>query len=281
MNIIQYPALHELSSRYSGRCQRRYKTSAATSLLSLTVASALGLFAGITQFYLFATVAALLIAISFISFLVQEKGRGFGDWFDARAVAESVKTASWRFSVGASPYGMHLSQDEAIAAEKKEVVRRLDFSTERDDFDRPTESMRALRTSNWEARKSAYLAYRVKDQRQWYGGKSQLNDKKQLGWGIAVLIMQIAAVIAAVAAIWMRVDLSSVLLTATSSALAWMQVQQHKQLAHSYGIAASELALIEGKLRSACNEGEFVEMAAEAELAMSREHTLWIARNEF
>lgn len=286
---IEYPGIHDLSSRYSMVCQRRYKIFAAVNLLALTASSAIGLFSA--YFWKTQIISILLIIIAVVAFLFQEYSRNYGDWFDARAVAESVKTASWRFAVKARPYGVDLSEGESIrlfgkemeeiTAGRKELISQFDYPNSSESFSYPTESMRALRLMGWQDRKRSYLMFRLTDQYDWYGKKAALNAKRQRGWSAVVILLQIAAVAASVAAVMLGLDFSAAFLTAASAALAWLQVQQRKMLAHSYGVAAGELAMIRDKMYMVNDEEGFTDMAAEAELAMSREHTLWISRNRF
>ena len=42
-------------------------------------------------------------------------------WFDGRAVAESIKTATWRYAMGAKPFGLGMTQKDVDAKFIKEL----------------------------------------------------------------------------------------------------------------------------------------------------------------
>src|SRR5262245_12560897 len=63
-----------------------------------------------------------------------------------------------------------------------------------------------------------------------------------------------------------------------SSTLGWMQVKKFNELAAAYTVTEHEIVLIRPKLDAVESENYFSELINDAELAFSREHTLWIAR---
>jgi hypothetical protein len=71
-----------------------------------------------------------------------------------------------------------------------------------------------------------------------------------------------------------------VLTSLCASLLAWMQVKQYQELSQSYAIAAHELGLISVLAEHGQSEVDFSAFVADAETAMSREHTLWAARRD-
>ena len=67
-------------------------------------------------------------------------------------------------------------------------------------------------------------------------------------------------------------------MVAASAVLGWMQIKKFNELASAYTLTALEISLIEDKLREVETEAELSEFVNEAELAFSREHTQWVAR---
>jgi hypothetical protein len=57
-----------------------------------------------------------------------------------------------------------------------------------------------------------------------------------------------------------------------------MQVKKFNELAAAYTVTAHETGLIKPKLEAVDSESDFSDFINDAELAFSREHTLWIAR---
>ena len=65
-----------------------------------------------------------------------------------------------------------------------------------------------------------------------------------------------------------------------SAFIAWMEVKQHSELAQAYSVAEFDLSLVEERGDYVCDETTFSSFVADAENAISREHTLWIARRD-
>lgn len=57
-------------------------------------------------------------------------------------------------------------------------------------------------------------------------------------------------------------------------------MRQHEELAQSYAVAALELGFIEEQVGRVSDDKGLSAFVADAESAISREHTLWIARRD-
>jgi hypothetical protein len=57
-----------------------------------------------------------------------------------------------------------------------------------------------------------------------------------------------------------------------------MEVKKFNELGAAYTVTAHEIGFIEPKLDAVHSEKDFSDFINDAELAFSREHTLWIAR---
>lgn len=56
-----------------------------------------------------------------------------------------------------------------------------------------------------------------------------------------------------------------------------MQAKQHRALAQAYAVASQELASITSQLNRGITEQEWPQFVIDAEEAISREHTTWLA----
>jgi hypothetical protein len=65
---------------------------------------------------------------------------------------------------------------------------------------------------------------------------------------------------------------------AGAAGAAWLQFQQHRVLKTSYALAEQELSLVLARLDHVNDEDEWAEFVTDAEGAISREHTTWLAR---
>ena len=146
-----------------------------------------------------------------------------------------------------------------------------------------TETMRRLRSEGVPVRLAAYLSGRIRDQRKWYSGKATLNRRAQIGWFCCVVVAQAAALAAAIWSVSYAEsipNLTGVLSSAAAACIAWMQVKRQRELAQAYALAAHELGLIQEKARNVSTVAELAAFVADSENAISREHTMWVARRD-
>ena len=260
--------------------------------LTLTVVAALAGAASIEGQKAKLGLAIVSGLLMFAAILVSStlKGSSFvRDWYDGRAVAESVKTTTWRYVMGAEPFGL---ADPVVEVEKRFLDRLsatlnetvgLAKSLASDALTGPpiTEAMKELRGKSLMERKLVYVDERVSNQQAWYAKKAKINQDRQGQWFSAVIAAQCFAMIwafAMVAVPDLKLNLTGVFAALAAAFLAWLQLKQHQTLAESYTLAAVELGNIKSLAAHIQDEIEFTQYVIDAEMAMSREHTMWIAR---
>ncbi|MBX3115786.1 MAG: SLATT domain-containing protein [Cryobacterium sp.] len=138
--------------------------------------------------------------------------------------------------------------------------------------------MKRLRTGNFESRRDAYLELRTRDQRKWYSNKARSNAVSATVGRYALLVGEFGAVVAAALALnaGRIVDIAGIIAALIASGAAWVAIKQYSQLTSAYRVAAIELALQEDSLGSVVEE-KWPQAVADAEEAISREHTMWLA----
>jgi len=205
-------------------------------------------------------------------------------WYQGRAVAESVKSLAWCYAVGGEPFP--LSGDETADRVLADRLHRI--LNELRELDLPpvpngsqvTPQMRALRSAPLEDRRRSYLADRVDDQRKWYTRKASSNRMSGNAWAGAAAVASAAGLILGLfrmAAI-LDVDLLGVLGTVGAAANSWIQFRQHRTLSTSYAVAAQDLGLVYDSASASQLEDDWAHFVSDAEEAISREHTMWLAR---
>lgn len=238
-----------------------------------------------------AGVSAMLLAASLLCTLYLRVQKLEQLWYGGRAVAESAKSMAWRYMTGAAPYlislpaaeveGKFISALESIVRERKQLA--FGFGGEFSEQPQISGRMQAVRVGTLGERKQAYLAGRISDQRAWYGSQARDNRLAEDRYFNVVFASQLAALVAAVALVrWpgSNVRLTGFFASLASALIAWLQLKQHKELAQSYSVAELELGFIEEKARHIMTEEGFSDFVGDAENAVSREHTLWIARRD-
>lgn len=280
---MQLPGIYIAADEAAGRGQRLYLRLSAFRLLAILFAAVVGALAfafpvatWLVWFVLIAFFAAALSEVLLISWQPER------DWYAGRAIAESIKTLAWRFAVCAEPFSVDMPSadaDKLLRERVHQVVRRgkdrLDLGG---DPTVATEEMRALRRATFEERRSAYLQKRTVDQRKWYSSKARTNANNATAGRFLLLGGELLAVVLAALAIQAGrfIDFAGLVAAVVASLAAWMAIKQYSQLTSAYRVAAIELAIQEDAL-STVSESEWSEAASNAEEAISREHTMWLA----
>lgn len=275
------PALYRSADKASIDGRRTYQRLRGWQLVLLFIAAIAGAltwpFAGIDW-------AGAIALLAFLAAggcqyrLVSERPER--PWYDGRAAAESIKALAWRYAMRAEPFDDHTEADQAFVArlgQISESLRHLALPTAGEE--QITGPMGALRSSDLEGRRVAYVEGRVQDQQRWYSTKADASRTLARHWRVAVNIAVAVGVLAGLAKTFgvLDVDVLGVAATGIGAATAWVQVQQHEILAVAYGVTAQELALVKELAAQPTDEASWSEFVNDAEQAISREHQLWRA----
>lgn len=287
------PSLYQAADRGSQQNQVTYLRILRLDLLAL-IAGALCAsvsFESTETMRAARVVSALLLAAGLLLTLVLRLKNFERGWYGGRAAAESVKTTAWRYMIGAEPFPLDLDPTEAdrqFAAALKGVLEQseqLSVSLRRGGpvGKQITDRMREVRALPLNGRRDLYVRARIRNQQEWYGRKADLNAKWE---GRSFTAVMLAQFLALAYAIWLVLEplrplnLAAVLSTVAAALLAWMQAKQYQELAQSYAVAEHELGIIADQAVHIGDEAALAAFVADAESAISREHTLWVARRD-
>ncbi|AWB50217.1 DUF4231 domain-containing protein [Gemmobacter aquarius] len=214
------------------------------------------------------------------------------DWYKGRALAESIKTSSWRYAMRSAPFGNE--NDEAETREEFQQHLRLildanrsigdKIPADRAAEDQITSRMGEIRASDWMERLKFYREHRVNEQLRWYTKRAEENKNRSTLWvGTAIIIylFAIAASLMRIAHLEIGIIPVDTFILAASTIVGWTQIKKFNELASSYTLTAHEIGLTFGPLRQVKNEEQLAKFVLEAEQAFSREHTQWVARQSF
>lgn len=208
-------------------------------------------------------------------------------WYRCRALAESVKTLSWRYMMRAAPFDDNSAsarlkfRDElhALFRENRDTAQRI--TNDWSGNDQITTAMDSVRSLSVDDRKTFYLTHRVDEQRFWYNRKSRINRNSALAWvavsGAAYVFAGCLTLARIALPSWQYWPIEPLIVVA-ASIVGWMQIKKFNELAAAYTVTAHEIGLIRPMADVVVSEQEFSEFVNDAEKAFSREHTLWIAR---
>ncbi|ANZ39516.1 hypothetical protein BBK82_29180 [Lentzea guizhouensis] len=199
-------------------------------------------------------------------------------WNAGRAVAEQIKSLVWRYAVIGDPFtgpNAKHSLQLMIAEVVSEQGKKLPLASTN-----PTgaERREQLRAQPFPARRTAYREGRVRDQLEWYRRRATTNEFRANLWRMLLIAGEFVAILFAGARVmgaW-DVDMSGVMAAAVAGGAAWLGLKQHENLFLGYAAAASDLALIYERLADV-EEPEWAAAVAEAEGAISKEHSAWLA----
>lgn len=273
----------------SKRAQFKYLWSIRFHAVLLILGAGLGV-VGINSAEAAVFAAVFFLGAIFMSIFIANK-KYEEIWYRARAVAESVKTSSWRYMMKADPYWDSPSIAEVrgqfrglllkILKEHKDLA--TEFLSDASAGEAVTETMNKIRALGTAERLETYKEERVEDQRAWYEKKAKYNRRHGTAWFSIFIVLQAAAVICVLGRIakpefqnW-PVELFVV---AASSAFTWIHLKRFRELSAAYTLTAHEISLLKGEAELVSTDTELAEFVRDSESAFSREHTQWVARKE-
>lgn len=204
------------------------------------------------------------------------------DWYSGRALAESAKTLAWRFAVAGEPFSSNMSDTEAeriLETRLDEVSREArDRVTVEPEGAVVTRGMKMIRGLTFHERRNIYVNGRLDEQHTWYVKKAKSSRIHATAWRIALIVAEILALVLAIFQTIQPWSLNTAGLAATviAAASSWIAMKQYSTLASAYSVTATELALLKRRVMSA-DEKMWSNVVDDAEEAISREHTLWLA----
>lgn len=286
MQEHDFPALYRSADELSLESQRHFFNALRLHLALLVCAAVLS----IVDFPHWSVAAlqllALLGALSCSVYLFSKRPDRY--WYAGRAVAESIKTITWRYVTRAEPF----QSDDALATNDFQQRLRAIVSQNKDvaqaltaHLDEPqiTQVMTQMREASLEQRKLTYANNRIKDQLTWYAKKARSNRRTSNVFFWALIATNGFAVLCAILRIqFVNVSIwpTDVLVALAASLLSWMQAKRFSELAASYALAAHEIGLIREQAMLPSTDAELSQFVGDAENAFSREHTQWVARQD-
>lgn len=279
------PGLYKAADKASLGAQKVYFWGLTSYLLLLILAAAISFASSTTGGALVSTVLFLVTLAILIALRVK---RPDDIWYNGRAVAESVKTRSWRWTMRAEPYidceniefvsKQFISDLKTILNQNRSLV--VELPTDAYLSSPISQKMRDIRAKSVEERLEIYKTDRIKNQADWYSLKAIFNKKRSKRWFWISVTLHATAIFMLLCRI-KDPSLSlpiGVVSTSASAVLTWLQAKKHNELASSYSLTAHEIVLIKGEALSISDERTLSDFVVNTEAAFSREHTQWAAR---
>lgn len=286
MNDADYPAIYQAASDLSQKSQNAFYRALAGHMALLVIAAAISVVNSPCAEIAILQSLVLLGALAWAIYLFLARPDRY--WYAGRAVAESIKTVTWRYISRAEPFDHDDQIDRsafalkvrAVIDQNRDVAGKL---TTHLDGVQITVEMERLRAQDEKGRRNFYRDARIVDQQKWYAKKAAYNKRMVnifFGWLIFVLCLAIAFAIAKVkypsAPYWP----TDIFVTLAASILSWIQAKRYQELSASYALTAHEISLIRQQASGEMDERALSLFVGDAENAFSREHTQWVARRD-
>lgn len=286
LKLTEYPALYQAASDLSERSQKAFFYAFFSHMALLAIASAISIVNSSSPQVAIAQSLVLLGALGCAIYLFL--GRPDRHWYSGRAVAESIKTTTWRYISKAEPFN---DSDEisthhfklklkAILVQNKDVAGSLNTNLE--GLQISTE-MTQIRSMPIRERLDYYRIHRIAEQHSWYARKANTNKKKVTLYFLALIItigISIAFSISKIAYPTVAYWPTDFFVTTAAGILSWIQAKRYQDLAVSYSLTAHEISLIRQQTKQEMDDKEFSDFVGDTENAFSREHTQWVARKD-
>jgi len=286
MNREDFPALYKSADEHSANSQKYFFRTLKIQLGLLVIAAVLSGVNEATKFTAYLQAFTLLASLGCSVFLYTQ--RFDRQWYAARAVAESIKTISWRYVVRSEPFNqddptvtvLFAKKLSQIVEQNQEVTRHFTSFLAAPQI---TQQMKTYRSQSLSNREKLYRDHRINDQLTWYENKAKENNKSyRNAFCLMILSNAIAATFAILRPEFLRSTFwpTDVFVTFAAVGLTWMQTRRYSELAASYSLAAHEINIINEQSFEISTEECFSRFVSDAENAFSREHTQWSARED-
>lgn len=281
-----FPGLYQSADHCSNRSQNVYFSSLQWYLFLLLLAALLPFIVPDRAVGAFFSLILFSVTLGILIFIRVK--RPDDTWYNGRAVAESVKTISWRWMMRAEPYN-NAERIEDVSRDFIEDLKNILFQnkslshaleTKSGVKDPISQTMKKCRLLSASERLEVYKKWRVKDQEEFYSIKATFNKKRAAQWFWVSVVLHSLAILLL---LYRIIEPSfvfpvEVVATAAGAALTWLQAKKHNELNSAYSLAAHEIALINAEAPSTSDEKELSDFVVNSEAAFSREHTQWTAR---
>ena len=238
MKDLDYPALYLAANSASINNQTTYLKSIKYYLILLIVAAGFSIYAGDSK--VAAIIAATLFLVTlFLSILTATK-KNDRIWYNGRAVAESVKTITWRYMMKAEPFDksdLKVVNSEFVSALKEILKQNKELGQYLGDDDCTketiTDKMYSVRSSSTKERLSFYISNRIDEQRRWYAKKTKYNKNMSWYWFLSIVALQTLALICvSLKVVYPTIKFlpTELFVVSASSILTWMQIKRFPRI---------------------------------------------------
>lgn len=287
MNDLDYPSIYRTADELSLKSQNKFFTFLFGNLFFLILAAGISVINSSYIYFALIQVVSLFLSLGCSVYLFAV--RPDRDWYSARAIAESVKTITWRYISKAEPFNrIDIDDRERFIASLKQIVDQNKEISKKliggQSAIQITKEMIRLRSQNLTDRLGFYVSNRVIQQCDWYAKKANDNNHMAGKYFWLLIAVNTLAIIFAVAKIMFLESPywpTDFFIAIAAGLLGWIQAKRYTENSASYALATHEISLIREQSVGIKTANDFSLYVGDAENAFSREHTQWVARKDF
>lgn len=292
MDDNDFPTVFSIADNYSIECQKVYLNKIKANGVIASISAACVLLGNDSKIFSLLSIVMLLASVISMWSLVKEKQDKL--WYRSRALAESVKSLTWKYVIGGEPFahGHNIeiikidftSKITGVRDEHRSIFQDLVSSA--DNLKVITSKMEEIRNLQTEKRAKFYLKERIISQKKWYILKANYNGVRSKFWSRTIVaFLLLALILAVLRIIYPNFEYYPIELCLLFSAFSftWLQTKKFNELNAAYHLTAHEIADIEVEMEKLIRTNEFnnfPEFISDCENAFSREHTQWLARRD-
>jgi hypothetical protein len=288
MDKFLYPGLYIAADKASNDAQRYELRFYKINSISLIIGALLSLISSLITPV--AIVSAFFFLVSLGSYIYSQHKDFKGRWYLARALAESIKTSTWRLVMGADPFSEpntvnNIKKYQQLLSEllKENSILGNLFATNATLVDQLPSRIHEVIKMGYQKKRDLYLSSRINEQKTWYTKKAGYNRKKASHFLIWITVAYSCAIILLLIRIGypkmslLPIDMFAVI---ASALIGWTQLRRFEELSSAYSLTALEVGIIGSKFLDISSQEELSEFVRDSENAFSREHTQWAARRD-
>ncbi|WP_059499118.1 DUF4231 domain-containing protein [Burkholderia sp. ABCPW 11] len=286
MKEEDFPPIYNAADKASKDAQKNFFRALGGNLFFIVVAAILSVANVQTRGFALLQIVPLVITLGLTIYLAARQPQRI--WYGTRALAESVKTVSWRYMMKAEPFNRSDVDDRDHFRDSLTKIfnsnRRVsEHAVQMAAGSQITQKMLEVRALSLQERVRLYEVERVNDQHVWYTNKAKINKKSSRWWfGLLIGLNVVALLFASGKVAYPTTNYwpTDILVAAAGAVMAWLQTKRFQELAASYTLTAHEIGLLRIALPDGTSEHAFSVYVGDAENAFSREHTQWQARRD-
>lgn len=288
-----YPALYDAAAAASRANQKMHTRASRVELGLLLLTSGLISLEGWSWIHDhdYGRAIRIAIAITLATALLLKaaiRNRRFDvRWFEARSLAEAVKSQSWQYMMLAPPYDGSDAEAHAEIRKQFNSLLRL-YPTVDDELHRlpaergqTTERMRSVRGLGLDERRGVYVSNRVRDQIDWYRTNASRSKKQGTRWFVIGFVVQLIALMLAILTVGVGgLPILQLTVAISIAVTALNRSGLSEDRSKEYGVAAQELSLLLEAAELTEDQEQFASSVREIEAVIGKEQSAWFARRK-